>query len=140
MGRLNATTGTFIEYPVPLPSLAAPAVIRVQQGNYLYFTAAAGNAIGRIDIRNGKMKAFPSPVLADLPGTDIEDSKGNVWYSSLSQNTISKLNPTTGSTSVVRIPGATLPILTVSVTYLKSQNAIYFTQDTNNTVGRYQLY
>jgi streptogramin lyase len=42
IGRLNATDGTFKEYPLPL-SLATPSVMRAatEGGRYLWFTAIA---------------------------------------------------------------------------------------------------
>jgi streptogramin lyase len=45
---------------------------------YLWFTAIAANAIGRIDITTGAMKAFPNTANIGVPIEDTNDGKGNI--------------------------------------------------------------
>jgi streptogramin lyase len=71
-------TKKFTEYPVPA-SLLGPAVMRAFTDNkYLWFTAIAANAIGRIDITTGAMKAFPNTANIGVPIEDTNDDKGNI--------------------------------------------------------------
>jgi streptogramin lyase len=145
IGRLDPQTGTFKEYPVPL-SLLAPAVMRAEtEGRYLWFTAAVGNSIGRIDITNGEMMAYPNDSPLSVPGVDTKDGQGNIWFSTFNTDELNKLDPRTGKVSHVPMPNTLIPAplgvpydLSISVTY-GPDNAIWFTNDLADRVGRYQL-
>lgn len=81
MGRLNATDGTFKEYPLPA-SLATPIVMRAEtEGRYLWFTTLATNAIGRFDMQTGEAKAYTDPRLLATPIEDTVDGDGNICRS-----------------------------------------------------------
>lgn len=145
IGRLDPKTGTFREYPVP-PGLLAPAVMRAEtEGRYLWFTAAVGNSVGRIDMTTGNMEAYPNSSPLSVPGVDTKDGQGNVWFSTFNTDELNKIDPKTGGISHVPMPGTLRPApigvpydLSISVTY-GPDNAIWFTNDLTNRVGRYQL-
>lgn len=143
IGRLNSTTGEIKEYPVPL-SLLGPAVLRVEEDPYLYFTAILGNSIGRINIHTGHVDSFTYPVPLALPAEDTQDSKGNVWFSTASQNTIQYLNPKNRKFTTIPIPDTIVAnpgvptYLDISITYGPG-NAIWFAELSTNRIGRYQL-
>lgn len=152
IASLDHKTGNITEYPLPVPALVGPAVLRVQEERrYLYFTAALSNSIGRIDIFTGEFKAFPNtaPVsAASVPSEDTADSRGNVWFCTWTQNLLHKLHPATGHMVHIEIPHTavldpvSLPFaFGIGLDYynVKGANQIYFTQATLNRVGRYQL-
>ncbi|CZR69203.1 uncharacterized protein PAC_19103 [Phialocephala subalpina] len=128
IGRLNATDGTFKEYPIPL-TLLGPVVMRAEtQGQYLWFAAFLANAIGRIDMYTREI-----------------DGDGNIRFSTATQNTLNNLTPSTGEITTVQQPG-TLLTAPISVppavdiaTHYGPGNAIWFTEVANNRIGRYNL-
>lgn len=150
IGRLNATDGTFKEYPLPL-SLATPSVMRAEtEGRYLWFTAIATNAIGRIDMQTGETKTFTDPRLLATPIEDTVDSQGNIWYSTLTRNTLNYLTPSTGQVTIIEQPDADVsvlpgvlpdipPVADIAMHYEGSDNTIWFTEVVNNRIGRYQI-
>ena len=78
IAKFNVQTKTFTEYPVP-PTLLGPAVVRAfTSTRYLWFTAIGANAIGRVDITTGAMKAYPNTANLGVPIEDTNDGKGNV--------------------------------------------------------------
>jgi streptogramin lyase len=144
IGRLNYTSGEITEYPLPL-SLDGPSVLRVEVDPYLYFTAQEGNGIGRIEISTGDVKVYTYPSPLSLPTEDTQDSRGNVWFSTISQNTLQYLTPSTGKFTTIFLPGAVLPTSVALVPFVNIAinygpgNAIWFGELTTNKVGRYQL-
>ena len=146
IGRLDPRTGTFKFFPVPL-DLLGPAVVRAEtEGKYLWFTAAVGNSLGRIDITNGDLTAFPDDNLLALPGVNTQDNDGNIWYSSFNVNELNKYDPATNKLSHVVMPNTLIPIpislpyfLDISIAYCPTNNAIYFTNELIDRVGKYQL-
>lgn len=145
IGRLNATDGTIVEYPVPL-TLLGPAVMRAEtEGRYVWFTAFLGNALGRIDIYTGEIEAFTNPSILSFPTEDTVDNDGNIWFSTATQNTLNYLTPSTGQFTSIEQPGTLIsvpisipPELDIAVHY-GPDNAIWFTEVATNQVGRYQL-
>ena len=78
IAKFDPNTNKFTEYPVP-PSLLGPAVVRAfTGGKYIWFTAITANAIGRVDITTGAMKAYPNTLNLGVPIEDTSDGKGNV--------------------------------------------------------------
>lgn len=145
IGRLDPKTGVITEYPVPA-SLLGPAVMRVEtEGKYLWFTATVGNALGRLTMATGEFMAFTNTNLASLPSEDTLDGDGNVWYSTMSQNILNQVDPSTGELTHIVVPGTIIPVpvsvpfyFEVAIHYGPG-NAIYFTSNLVNRVGRYQL-
>lgn len=78
IAKFDPTTKQFTEYPVPL-TLLGPAVVRAfTGGKYLWFTAIATNAIGRIDITTGAFKTYLDTANVGVPIEDTNDKNGNV--------------------------------------------------------------
>lgn len=153
IGRLNVTDGTFKEYPLPL-TLTTPAVMRAEtEGRYLWFTAIASNAIGRIDMVTGETKTYTDPRLLASPIEDTVDGDGNIWYSTLTRNTLNYLTPSTGNLTTIDQPAPALsivnnltellpslpPVANIAIHYEPSDNSMWFTELVTNRVGRYQL-
>lgn len=150
IGRLNTTDGTFKEYPLPL-SLATPAVMRAEtEGRYLWFTSIAANAIGRIDMYTGETKTFTDPRLLASPIEDTVDGDGNIWYSTLTRNTLNYLTPSTGKLTTIKQPNTSIdlvtnllpslpPVADIAMHYEPSDNSMWFTELLTNRIGRYQI-
>jgi len=145
IGKLNATDGTFTEYPGNL-NTTGPAVVRAEtEGKYLWFTAFLGNSMGRINLETGEITAFSNPSPLSFPTEDTVDSEGNIWFSTATQNTLNKLVPSTGKVETFEQPGTLItaplivpPAVDIAVHYGPG-NAIWFTEVANNRVGKYQL-
>jgi len=145
IGRLDPSTGDITEYPLPL-TCAGPAVMRAQsQDRYLFFTCLIGNAVGRIDMTNGDIKVYPNDIPLSFPAEDDIDSEGRIWYSTISQNTLNYVDPTTGKNVHIRQPGTLVtapvsvpPYADIAIHYGPG-NAIWFAEVLSNRIGRYQL-
>lgn len=78
IAKFDASTKKFTEYPVP-PTLLGPAVVRAFTNNkYIWFTAITSNAIGRVDITTGAMKAYPNTLNLGVPIEDTDDGQANI--------------------------------------------------------------
>lgn len=152
IASLNHKTGKIKEYLLPIPHLLGPAVMRVElQEKFLYFTGAFSDSIGRIDITNGAFKYWKNTAPASpasVPSEDTNDSAGNVWFCTWTQNLLHKLNPATGAQEHIEIPhtAVTEPVSApfgfgIGIDYynVNGANQIYFTQAALNRVGRLQL-
>jgi len=146
IGRLNATSGEIVEFPLP-PALLGPAVVRValRSPDRICFTAFLGDANGCLDIHSGNVTVYPNDLPAALPAENTLDGQGNIWYSTATQNFLNKLDPATGKITHVTQPGTlvaapiSLPFyFDIGINYGPG-NAIWFTEATANRVGRYQL-
>ncbi|SMR52136.1 unnamed protein product [Zymoseptoria tritici ST99CH_1E4] len=152
IGRLNPSDGTFKEYPLP-PSLFTPSVMRAEtEGRYLWFTAIATNSIGRIDILTGSTKTFTDSRLLATPIENTVDAQGNIWYSTLTRNTLNYITPSTGEFTTIHQPATDLtggigggilpslpPAADIAIHYEGRDNSIWFTELANNRVGRYRI-
>lgn len=147
IAKFNVQTKKFTEYPVPL-TLLGPAVVRAfTQNRYLWFTAIDSNAIGRVDITNGAMKAYPNTANLGVPIEDTVDGKGNIWFSTALSNTLNYLTPSTGKITQVAQPDGVItglpvslpPAADIAIHWVKQDNSMWFTELANNRIGRYQL-
>lgn len=145
MAKLDPKTGNITEYPLLDPALAGPAVLRVEEeGKYLYFTALLGNSIGRINMFTGETKAFQNSIAPfSLPSEDTVDKKGNVWFSTWTENTLNKLDPATGIITTIPQPDSGVaarvpPYVDVPVNYGPGNN-IWFADTATNRIGYYNL-
>ncbi|KAH6712640.1 hypothetical protein BKA61DRAFT_577710 [Leptodontidium sp. MPI-SDFR-AT-0119] len=137
-----------IEYPIPIP-FSSPAVIRAEtsdaDGTYIWFTAFTGNYNGRVNIKTGEIKAFPSTSLLSFPTENTVDGEGIVWFSTATRNSVNKLNQNTGEVTSMKQPGTLIeapisvdPRVNIAVHYGPG-NAIWFTKLARNRIGRFQL-
>lgn len=169
IAKFDPTTKQFTEYPVPL-TLLGPAVVRAfTGGKYLWFTAIATNAIGRIDITTGAFKTYLDTANVGVPIEDTNDKNGNVCeynecndicpcqdrsliltpagFSTALSNTLNYITPSTGKitaipqpdSGITSLPVSLPPVANIAVHYVSQDNSIWFTQLAANRVGRYQL-
>ena len=144
IGVLEPSTGDIIEYTVPL-DLLGPAVIRVETQGAVWFTATVGNGVGSINMETGEFTAYPNDIPASLPSEDTLDLTGNVWYSTFNDNLLNRIDGSTGALTHIEMPGTIIPS-PVSLPYFFSVavhygpgNAVWYTNELANQVGRYQL-
>lgn len=147
IAKFSPSTKKFTEYPVPL-TLLGPAVVRAFTSNrYIWFTALAANAIGRVDITTGAMKAYPNTANLGVPIEDTADGIGNVWFSTALSNTLNYLTPSTGQITeipqpdggVTATPVSLPPAADIAMHWVAQDNSMWFTELAANRVGRYQL-
>lgn len=150
IGALNPTTGVIQEYPLPVPELLGPAVLRVEtDSKYVWFTGALSDSIGRLDIYTGQFKSFPNNAplsYAGVPSEITEDNNGFIWFDTWTQNLLHRLNRISGVMEHISIPGTAVidPISApfgfgIGINYFPVKNQIYFTLAALNTIGIYQL-
>lgn len=115
IAKFDIQTKKFTEYPVPA-TLLGPGVVRAFTDNkYLWFTALGANAIGRVDITSGAMKAFPNTANLGVPIEDTVSGKGNIWFSTALSNTLNYLIPSTGQIKEVPQPDGGVTVTPVSL-------------------------
>ncbi|KAB8542116.1 hypothetical protein FH972_025579 [Carpinus fangiana] len=132
--------------PVPLNGIG-PAVVRAEtEGKYVWYTGFLSNSMLRVEMATGAVKVYTNDVPASFPVEDTVDGDGNVWFSSLTQNTLNKLDPKTGKFThitqpgtIVTLPASFPPYADIASHWDKATNSIWFTELARNRVGRYQL-
>jgi len=142
IGRLNYTSGVITEYDLPV-TLEGPCVLRVEEGSSLYFTSEQGNSIGSIDTGTKEVAVYTYPVPLSFPTEDTQDSKGNVWFSTLIKNTLQYLTPSTGKFTTIQIPSTSPlvpdpPGVNIAINYGPG-DYIWFAEMSTNKVGRYAV-
>lgn len=84
IGRLNPTTGTVTEFPIPTFK-ADPRSIRVGPDGNLYFSEGNGNKIARITL-DGAITEFSIPTANSGPRQLDFDRNGDLWFAETTGN------------------------------------------------------
>ncbi|MCJ1441974.1 MAG: hypothetical protein MMC23_002466 [Stictis urceolatum] len=145
IAKFDTGTKTFTEFVIPVP-LQGPSVVRAEtEGRYIWITGLTGNSLVRYDMETDTVDVVTNPTLLSFPTEDTVDGKGNVWFSNFFQNTISYYTPGTKMFTKIDIPDSVLnvpvgvpPGVNIAIHYGPS-DAIWFTQEVYNRVGRYAL-
>jgi streptogramin lyase len=99
----------------------------------------------------GETKTYTDPRLLATPIENTVDSRGNIWYSTATRNTLNYITPSTGKFTTIQQPvsqapnplTAVLPDLPpaadIAIHYEYRDNSIWFTELRNNRVGRYRI-
>jgi streptogramin lyase len=137
IGRLNIQTGQVTMYPVL--SRGSQPHSMVWSGGYLYIPELLAGRLARFDPRTGQVVegSFGLP-----PGnqihTVIATPDGNLWGTLSASNELARFNPAVGRFDKF----VTMPIANAGprdLTYVKTDNSIYFTTFAANQFGRYKL-
>lgn len=152
IGRLNVTSGEIQEFPVPVPTIDTPAVLRVETGgDMLWFTCFVSDSIGGINMNTHKFTNVPNTAPASalsVPSVDTLDRHGNIWFSTWTQNLLSYFKPGSTKQTHIAIPQTlvetpiSLPFaMNVGIQYYgkEGKNRMYFTQSILNRVGYLDL-
>lgn len=99
---IRVTPGDFEVEVFPAPAGTAPHTGVFDHDGLLWFTGAGGY-IGRLDPVSGKLDRFPAPRGAGPYGVTVTPSN-EVWFVSLEQSYLGKVDRATGNVTVVEPP------------------------------------
>ena len=100
LGRLNPSTGTMTEYPLPADS--GPHGLTEDAAGNVWFTGISQNYIGRLDPETGEVTQYRLSE-GRGPHTPIFDRRGTLWFT-LQSGMVGRLVPTTGEMTIVSTP------------------------------------
>ena len=103
--RVDGSTSEVKTFPLPANRPAANLnTAAFDRRGILWFTGQAG-VYGRLDPANGEMTVYDAPRGRGPYGITVTPD-GTVWYASLAGNHIARVDPATGSATVVEPPTA----------------------------------
>jgi virginiamycin B lyase len=103
--RVDGSTNEVKRFPLPAARTGANLnTAAFDRRGVLWFTGQSG-VYGRLDTANGEMTVFDAPKGAGPYGITTTPD-GTVWYASLAGNHIARVDPVTGSATVVSPPTA----------------------------------
>jgi len=148
IGRFDPVAKTWKEFPIPVGGFN-PTVMRVETADgKIWFTGFTTNSLNSIDMKTGEIVIHTSSVTSalSLPTENTLDSKGNIWFSTLSANSLTFYTPSTNKFTAIAQPGSinalgvsVLPRGEIGMHYDSGVNSIFFTNLLTNYIGRYQL-
>jgi virginiamycin B lyase len=101
---VHVTTGDFAVTSFKVPSGTLPHTAVFDHDGILWFTGATG-WIGRLDPATGKVDRYPAPRGTGPYGITITPSNG-IWFVSLQQSYLGKVDKSTGAVQVIEPPTA----------------------------------
>lgn len=118
----------------PLPQTGTPRNL-IQHNDALWFTDAAGNAIGRLVVTSTVDYAFtfyPLPTGNGEP-YDLAASGNTIWFTERSGNKLGRLDITTGAITEYAIPTANSAPTGIAV----ASSGVWFVEQAGNKLGRF---
>ncbi len=96
VGRLDPRTGTFTDYMLGKPG-AHPHGIAVDAKNNVWWAERDAGYIGKLDQITDSLHVYPSDPAGEIEGpwwahTPVVDSRQNIWFSNIGENSILKWN------------------------------------------------
>ena len=129
LGRLNPSTGTMREYPLPADS--GPHGLTEDAAGHVWFTGISQNYIGMLDPETGEVTQYPLPE-GRGPHTPIFDQGGTLWFT-LQSGMVGRLVPSTGEMRIMATPSAnTYPYGIV----VNSEGVLWYVDFRGNRIGR----
>jgi virginiamycin B lyase len=102
LGYVNPRTGQVKEYPLATPNIGPHGLVPDATGA-IWFTGNRSAMVGRLDPKTGNVTAFPMPdPAAKDPHTPILDTRGNLWFTCISDY-VGKLDTSTGKVTLKAI-------------------------------------
>jgi virginiamycin B lyase len=95
IGRVDAKTGQVTEYKMPDPKAKDPHTIVFLPNGMMLFTVQAGNFLGSLDPKTGKIVLVPSPTANSRPYGIKLNSKGVAYFDEFNANKIGVIDPKT---------------------------------------------
>lgn len=149
IATFNPATAEFKEYPILNPLGFGPAVIRAETPGLIWFTALIGGSIGSFDMTTHEIKIYPNNTPLSLPCENTVSADGRVWFSTISQDSINYIDPSSGRIANIPQPGTLIPApislpftFEVAINYKREDDGleyIWFANAATNQVGRYRL-
>src|SRR5579863_8693356 len=96
--------GTFTEYLIPTASSQPYAVAFTTSNKGVWFTELAGNKIGTIVVKTGKLTEYTLPEPNSQPGGIIAGPNGEIWFTELNAARIGQINTATGLIKEFAVP------------------------------------
>jgi virginiamycin B lyase len=87
IGRLDPTTGTFAEFPLPGPE-PSPYAIGIDRNHMIWYSSHEQDTLNRLDPRNGEVIEYPYPHSEISMREFFRDSQGRMWYASSVNNKV----------------------------------------------------
>ncbi len=133
IGEYNIGTGTFTEFPLPLPTGDGLTEITNGSDGNLWFVESTGNRIGKINPGTGQITEFVIPTLNSMPFGITTGPDGNLWFTEQAGNKIGQLNPTSGLFTEFPLPTASSVPRGITA---GSDGNIWFTEQGTGRIGR----
>ena len=135
IGKINPTTHTITEYPVPSTkrTSATPAGITSGPDGNLWFTDNTLNVVGKINPTTLDIVEFPIPTAGSHTQNITAGPDGNLWFTEVIGNKIGMINPNdpTHTISEFTIPSSPSP---QGITAGPDGN-LWFGENSGNSVG-----
>jgi virginiamycin B lyase len=129
LGRLNPSTGTMTEFPLPEDS--GPHGLAEDAAGNVWFTGISQNYIGMLDPETGEVTQYPLPE-GRGPHTPIFDQNGTLWFT-LQSGMVGRLVPATGEIRIMATPSSnTYPYGIV----VSSEGVPWYVDFRGNRIGR----
>jgi virginiamycin B lyase len=87
IGRLDPTTGTFAEFPLPGPE-PSPYAIGIDRNHMIWYSSHEQDTLNRLDPGNGEVIEYPYPHSEISMREFFRDSQGRMWYASSVNNKV----------------------------------------------------
>jgi len=133
LGRLNPSTGSITEFPLPTSNSLPHGLVGDADGN-IWYTASGLARIGRLDPRTSQVTEFSMPdhSAAD-PHTPVFDQKGVLWFTVQKGNFVGRLDPATKAIALRRVSFANAMPHGIVV---NSRGVPFFAMSGTNRIGR----
>jgi streptogramin lyase len=155
LARFDPTNNYFTEWSIPGGGnpryiLTRPVAIGGSNATRVYFTEYSSNKVGYFDSWNGTFREWQLTSGSNPVGIYV-DANYTIWFTESGRDTIGRLSPTANLLTEWTLPGATSspPTLTPWGIYVQSalsgvyhnvtDRYVWFTELTNNTIGRLQV-
>jgi virginiamycin B lyase len=130
IGRINPTTGSITEYPIPTADSEPNGIYRAPS-DYIWFTEFKGNKIGKIDIHSGVITEYPIPTENSQPFGIAGGPDGNVWFTEQAGNKIGVMSRNGTMIAEYAIPTANSEPSGITI-----GSDMWFTEFKGNKIGK----
>ncbi len=132
IGRLDPSTGTLKEWPLPTPNSGPHGLVPDRNGN-IWYTGNGAGLIGKLNPKTGAITEYkmPDPAARD-PHTPIFASDGMLYFTVQGGNFVGRLDPATGAVTLKQPPTADSRPYGIVVA---ATGRLYFDEFNSNKIG-----
>ncbi len=106
IGRVDAATGEFKEFPLKVKDSGPHGLVADREGN-IWFTGNFAHYIGKLDPKTGAVTEYKMPdAKAEDPHTAVFDANGILWFTVQAGNFVGRLDPKSGKVELKTVPTA----------------------------------
>ncbi|HJZ63752.1 MAG TPA: hypothetical protein VKD70_05500 [Candidatus Acidoferrum sp.] len=106
IGRVDAATGEFKEFPLKVKDSGPHGLVADREGN-IWFTGNFAHYIGKLDPKTGVVTEYRMPDdKAEDPHTAVFDANGILWFTVQAGNFVGRLDPKSGKVELKKVPTA----------------------------------